>query len=189
MKRREFIAGLGSAAAAWSVTARAQQPAKPVIGYLSATAQDYGPHFLPAFRQGQRRTDPWDRVEPLAHLIRPMPGHDASIECQYLGFDRQQLGPQSGDARARDFGEPRVVRIGSDLQQPLDAVASNWRHDPELGKERADRIDNRRLLADEQKVRAAMSRLGPPAYAKPQCFQSSMSLLPTGSRQHFASPW
>jgi putative ABC transport system substrate-binding protein len=51
LQRREFIAGLGSAAA-WSVTARAQQPAKPVIGYLSATAQDYGPHFLPAFRQG-----------------------------------------------------------------------------------------------------------------------------------------
>jgi putative tryptophan/tyrosine transport system substrate-binding protein len=49
MQRREFIAGLGSAAA-WPVAARAQQATMPVIGHLSATS--LGSVVVPAFLQG-----------------------------------------------------------------------------------------------------------------------------------------
>ena len=51
MRRREFIVGLGSAAA-WPVVARAQQPAVPVIGYLSARSSDSDVAMLAAFRSG-----------------------------------------------------------------------------------------------------------------------------------------
>jgi putative ABC transport system substrate-binding protein len=50
VKRREFIAGLGGAAA-WPLAGRAQQPAMPVIGLLSGGAPDSSLP-LPAFRQG-----------------------------------------------------------------------------------------------------------------------------------------
>ena len=51
MKRRDFIMLLGGAAV-WPLTAHAQQPAMPVVGYLDLTASRQNPIVPPGFREG-----------------------------------------------------------------------------------------------------------------------------------------
>src|SRR5271167_1659894 len=76
MRRREFIAGLGSAAA-WPLAARAQQPALPVVGYVSTGSADDSVGVAAAFRKGLGETG---YVE----------GQNVTVEYHYLEgqFDR-----------------------------------------------------------------------------------------------------
>jgi putative tryptophan/tyrosine transport system substrate-binding protein len=52
MRRRNFIAGLVSTTAAWPLTARAQQAAVPIIGFLRSTSLADAAHLVTGFRNG-----------------------------------------------------------------------------------------------------------------------------------------
>jgi len=81
MRRREFIAGLGSATA-WPMVARAQQPTTPVIGYLTTlgtqSADDY---YTVAFLQGLKETG---FIEGQNVAIEYHRGRIKPIGCQRL---------------------------------------------------------------------------------------------------------
>jgi putative tryptophan/tyrosine transport system substrate-binding protein len=55
MRRREFIAGLGSAAA-YPLASRAQQTAVPVVGFVHAGSADTSADRVRAFRKGLTET-------------------------------------------------------------------------------------------------------------------------------------
>ena len=76
MRRRDFIAGLGGAAA-WPLVTRAQQPAMPIIGFVNAGSADAAAGYVAAFRKGLGET-------------KYVEGQNVTVEYHYLEgqFDR-----------------------------------------------------------------------------------------------------
>ena len=56
MRRRDFVTGIAGSAAAWPLTARAQQSTLPVIGFLSFGSSETSAHLVAAFRKGLGET-------------------------------------------------------------------------------------------------------------------------------------
>jgi putative ABC transport system substrate-binding protein len=102
MRRRKFITLLGGAAAAWPFTVRAQQPATPVIGYLSSLGQASSVRFDAAFR---RSLSDMGYVE----------GQNVSVEYRWITDSYKGLPPMAADLVQRQvtvifaIGPPAVL--------------------------------------------------------------------------------
>src|SRR5216683_6142636 len=98
----------------------------------------------------QHRTDPGNVMKALARLAGPVPRHDHPIELQDLLLEAEQLSAERGKARAGNLRHPLVARVGNNMQQFRDSFTPDRRDNTELGEVRADRINHRSLLANEQ---------------------------------------
>jgi putative ABC transport system substrate-binding protein len=104
MRRRQFIAGLGSAAA-WPVVARAQQTALPVVGFVDAGSAESSAGYVAAFRKGLGETG---YVE----------GQNTTVEYHWVEgqFDRLP-------ALMADFVRRRVAVIATPSSTPSSIAA------------------------------------------------------------------
>jgi ABC-type uncharacterized transport system substrate-binding protein len=84
MRRREFISLVSSAVAAWPLTARAQQTAMPVIGFLGSRAAGDDPQLLAAFRLDLKEVG---RIE----------GQNVMIEYHFAENQYEQLPAMAAD--------------------------------------------------------------------------------------------
>jgi putative tryptophan/tyrosine transport system substrate-binding protein len=108
VKRREFIAGLGSAAA-FPAIAQAQQPAMPVVGYLNPQSADGTRIFTVAFLQGLKQTG---YVE----------GQNVAVEYRYAENQFDRLPALAADLVRRNVAV--IVAFGATAALPAKAATT-----------------------------------------------------------------
>jgi putative ABC transport system substrate-binding protein len=120
MRRREFIAGLGSAAS-WPLVARAEKTTMPVIGYLSIFPSE-SPTQAAAFRRGLAGEG---YVE----------GKNLAIEKRFTNFSPELMKEAAGDLVRLDVNvifapHPEAIAAARNATSSIPIVAVDMESDP-----------------------------------------------------------
>ena len=122
MRRRDLLSILGSAAAAWTFPARAQQPSKmPIIGLLGSKSPDLWKDRLNAFRQGLGEVG-YTEGQNVTIEYRWAEGRNERLQALAADLVKQEVSvivtlgstPSAIAAKQATATIPIVVRMGSD---------------------------------------------------------------------------
>jgi ABC-type uncharacterized transport system substrate-binding protein len=123
VRRREFITFLGSAAVAWPLSARAQQPAMPTIGFLNVASPNLYATRLRAFHQGLGEMG-YIEGRNVAVEYRWAEGHYDRLPAFAADLIRQQVSaifvtgvPATLAAKTATATTPIVFEMGADPVQ------------------------------------------------------------------------
>src|SRR5271169_2589102 len=180
MRRRDFIKVIAGSAAAWPITARAQQPTTPVIGYLGAGSAGYDAFRVTAFRQGLKESG-YVEGQNVAIEYRSAEDHYNRLPALAADLVHRQVAvivsfstPAALAAKAATTTIPIVVETASDpvklgLVGSLARPGGNVTGVTQLGEEvLPKRLELLHELLPAVRVMALLVNPADPALAEPQ---------------------